>query len=169
MTMTAIPIVTIITLFLQQTAKKKCHKFCVFAAACTVSLSSITGFILREIISVHLSILAQISGVHMGVLHAVTTCGPVLLEDKSQGIEGRGRSGTERKWRNTQLIISPRLSRISPQTFFCLPEKEEEARGRIMNRREKNTYHLLGSGPFKDISSFTLLLKICSISRYKTL
>lgn len=94
--MTVTPIVTIITLFLQQTAEK-CHKFCVFVAACTVSLSSIPGFALREIINVHVGILAQIPDLHMGVLHAVTNRGPVLLEDKSQGIQGRGRSGTGRK------------------------------------------------------------------------
>lgn len=69
MTMTLIPIVTIITPFLQQTAEK-CHKFCVFAAACTVSLSSIPGFALREIISVHLGILAQISK----SAHGCATC-----------------------------------------------------------------------------------------------
>lgn len=138
--MTAIPIITIITLFLQQTAKK-CHKFCVFAAACTVSLSSITAFALREIISVHPSILAQISGLHMGVLHAVTTCGPVLLEDKSQGIQGRGRSGTGRKWRNTQLIFSPAsLQNFTSDLLLASREKEEEARGRIMNWREEKTY-----------------------------
>lgn len=116
--MTLIPIVTIITPFLQQTAEK-CHKFCVFAAACTVSLSSIPGFALREIISVRLGILAQISDLHMGVLRAVTNCGPVLLGGKSQGIEGRGRSGTGRKWRNTQLIISPTpLQNFYPRPSF---------------------------------------------------
>ncbi|CAG12730.1 unnamed protein product [Tetraodon nigroviridis] len=56
------------------------------------------GFALREIISVHFSILARISGVHMSVRPAVATWGPVLLlEDKSRGAQGRGRSGTGRK------------------------------------------------------------------------
>lgn len=145
--MTAIPIVTIITLFLQPTAtKKKCHKFCVFAAACTVSLSSFTGFALCEIIGVHLSILAQTSGLHMGVLHAVTTCGPVLLEDKSQGVQGKGRSDTGRKWR--KLITSPApLQNFTSDLLMASREKEEEARGRIMNWRERETYW--GVGQFR--------------------
>lgn len=108
--------------------RKKCHKFCVFAAACTVSLSSIPGFALREIISVHLGILAQISHLHMGVLHAATNRGPVLLEDKSQGIQGRGRSGTGRKWRNTQLIISPTpLQNFTSDLLFQRWKKRQEA------------------------------------------
>lgn len=143
--MTLIPIVTIITLFLQQAAEK-CHKFCVFAAACTVSLSSIPGFALREIISVHLGILAQISDVHMGVLRAVTNCGPVLLGGKSQGIQGRGRSGTGRKWRNTHLIISPTpLRNFTSDLLF----QRDGRRGERWTRELERESNVLGRGPFK--------------------
>lgn len=150
--MTAIPIITIITLFLQQIATKiKCHKFCVFAAACTVSLSSFTGFALREIISVHLSVLAQTSGLHMGVLHAVTTCGPVLLEDKSQGVQGKGRSGTGRKWRKADYLpcTSPEFH-LRPSFGF----QREGRRGKRQNHGLEKEGNLLGSGPSQDISSF---------------
>lgn len=68
--MVMIPIVIIMTISLtelsQQTAKKKCHRSCVFAAACTVSLSSFLGFALREVISVRFGILSQTLELHVG-------------------------------------------------------------------------------------------------------
>lgn len=90
MTMVMIPIVIIMTISLtelsQQTAKK-CHRSCVFAAACTVSLSSFLGFALREVISVHLGILSQTLELRMGGATCRNTPAALhCLWDTSQGI-----------------------------------------------------------------------------------
>lgn len=87
-----IPILIIMTVSLtelsQQTAKK-CHRSCVFAAACTVSLSSFQGFAIREVISVRFGILSQILELHIeGTLRAVTPRGPVLLVGYITGCTG---------------------------------------------------------------------------------
>lgn len=87
----------------------------------------------------------------MGVLHAVTTCGPVLLEDKSQGVQGKGRSGTGRKRRKADYLpcASPEFH-LRPSFGF----QREGRRGKRQNYGLEKEGNLLGSGPFQDISSF---------------
>lgn len=83
---------------------KNCHRSCVFAAACTVSLSSFLGFALREVISVRLGILSQTLepmggewGVGVGGRYLPQhPCGAALLVGYIRGYKGRawwGRGG----------------------------------------------------------------------------
>lgn len=63
------------------------------------------------------------------------------------------------------------LPSASPE-FHLRPSfgfQREGRGGKRQNHELERGENVLGSGPFKDISSFTHLLKICSTSRYKTL
>lgn len=104
-----------------------------FAAACTVSLSSFLGIALREVISVRLGILSQTLELRIGVgggLRAVTP--PVALHclwDKSQGIrvgvrDRGGGDGVQMKKRPADSLppLTPPQS-ISPHPSFVCPER----------------------------------------------
>lgn len=69
----------------------KCHRSCVFAAACTVSLSSFLGFALREVISVHFGILSQTLELHMEGCYMLTPLWPCT----ACGINHRVNGGRE--------------------------------------------------------------------------
>lgn len=107
-----------------------------FAAACTVSLSSFLGIALREVISVRLGILSQTLELRIGggALRAVTP--PVALHclwDKSQGIRvgvrDRGGDGVQMKKRPADSLPPSPL----PNQFHLIhpssAQKEWEERG----------------------------------------
>lgn len=77
----------------------------------------------------------------------------------------RGREGRVRGANEGKLITSPApLQNFTSDLLLASREKEEEARGRMTDWRKRETYWEVGH-----FRIFLLLLKICSISRYKTL
>lgn len=108
---------------------KKCHRSCVFAAACTVSLSSFLGFPLREVISVRLGILSQKLEPHMGVpMCRNTPTAMHCLWDTSQGITP-GCANEE-----TPCLPSPHHYGPTPPQFHLTPPFISNKGGR--KRRE---------------------------------
>lgn len=113
---------------------KKCHRSCVFAAACAVSLLSFMGFSLCEVIGVRFAFLSETLEPHVGV--GVTCCNtPAALHclwDTSQVWEG-----VQKKKKCPVDSLSPHLCPISPHPSS--PRRGEEEGGTIIcgwsNRR----------------------------------
>lgn len=104
---------------------KKCHRSCVFAAACTVSLSLFLGFALREVISVRLGILPQTLELRMGGATCRNTPAALhCLSDTSQGI----RVGVQMKKRPADSL-PPHPSPISPHPSFISQKEGRRGEG----------------------------------------